>query len=216
MTEMNLLEKEFCEAIDWRLTVRPRLMIWVSGRVLMIYLWGDQTTGSVLAHYYTSLVRSHPLYRLAPPPPTSPLISTSPPHTSSSMDLDVEPPSRLSALKSEPDPSSSSASSDESPIKASPALIPARMNGGRRFVTASNLPSPVRGASSVASSSMDLRDLSLPNPSSNSGRSSRERSVSNSSARDIGEGGVRASPLGQDMEVGVEGREEGRGIEGGG
>ncbi|GAA6021752.1 hypothetical protein JCM11491_007230 [Sporobolomyces phaffii] len=53
IVEMNLLEKEFCEAIDWRLT----------------------TSGSVLAHYYTSLVRSHPKYRLS----TAPLPERDPP-----------------------------------------------------------------------------------------------------------------------------------------
>ncbi|GAA5977416.1 hypothetical protein JCM10908_004973 [Rhodotorula pacifica] len=50
VVEMNLLEKEFCEALDWRLT----------------------TSGPVLAHYYTSLVRSHPTYRLSTAPPPSP------------------------------------------------------------------------------------------------------------------------------------------------
>ncbi|KAK4051678.1 Pho80p cyclin [Microbotryomycetes sp. JL221] len=46
ITEMNLLEKEFCEAIDWRLT----------------------STGAILAHYYTSLVSAHPQYRLMESP----------------------------------------------------------------------------------------------------------------------------------------------------
>ncbi|GAA5864057.1 hypothetical protein JCM3774_006366 [Rhodotorula dairenensis] len=50
VVEMNLLEKEFCEALDWRLT----------------------TSGPVLAHYYTSLVRSHPSYRLSTAPAPSP------------------------------------------------------------------------------------------------------------------------------------------------
>ncbi|KAI5479927.1 hypothetical protein MNV49_002217 [Pseudohyphozyma bogoriensis] len=55
VAEMNLLEKEFCEAIDWRLT----------------------TTGAVLSHYYTSLVRTHPNYVLSPTPVTSPTPSDS-------------------------------------------------------------------------------------------------------------------------------------------
>lgn len=64
--EMNLLEKEFCEAIDWRLTVRLSTL-----KVKSRALTGSrsQTTGTVLAHYYTSLVTAHPAYRLSTPPP---------------------------------------------------------------------------------------------------------------------------------------------------
>ncbi|KPV72359.1 uncharacterized protein RHOBADRAFT_18277, partial [Rhodotorula graminis WP1] len=61
VVEMNLLEKEFCEALDWRLT----------------------TSGPVLAHYYTSLVNAHPQYRLStaplPTPPPPPAIEIPPP-----------------------------------------------------------------------------------------------------------------------------------------
>ncbi|EJT97421.1 cyclin-domain-containing protein [Dacryopinax primogenitus] len=47
--ELNLLEREFLEAIDWRLA----------------------TTRELIQSYYESLVSAHPAYRLAPPPPTS-------------------------------------------------------------------------------------------------------------------------------------------------
>ncbi|BGP17995.1 Pho80p cyclin [Rhodosporidiobolus nylandii] len=61
IVEMNLLEKEFCEALDWRLT----------------------TSGPVLAHYYTSLVTSHPQYRVSsaplPTPPPPPPVDVPPP-----------------------------------------------------------------------------------------------------------------------------------------
>ncbi|KDE06868.1 hypothetical protein MVLG_02903 [Microbotryum lychnidis-dioicae p1A1 Lamole] len=70
IAEMNLLEKELCEAIDWRLT----------------------TTGTVLAHYYTSLVTSHPQYRLASPLPT-PMASTPTPAHEASVQLGSTPPS---------------------------------------------------------------------------------------------------------------------------
>jgi len=43
LAEINLLEKEFLAAIDWRLT----------------------TSGTLLAQYYTSLVQSNPTFRLA-------------------------------------------------------------------------------------------------------------------------------------------------------
>ncbi|GAA5856003.1 hypothetical protein JCM8547_002936 [Rhodosporidiobolus lusitaniae] len=73
VVEMNLLEKEFCEALDWRLT----------------------TSGPVLAHYYTSLVRSHPLYRLSgaplPVPPTPPPVDIPPFFSPSPVDSRVLP-----------------------------------------------------------------------------------------------------------------------------
>lgn len=46
LQEINLLEKEFLQIIDWRLIC----------------------SGAVLQHYYASLVRSHSCYVLAPPP----------------------------------------------------------------------------------------------------------------------------------------------------
>ncbi|PWZ03431.1 hypothetical protein BCV70DRAFT_141526, partial [Testicularia cyperi] len=49
LQEINLLEKEFLHIIDWRLI----------------------SSGPVLQHYYTSLVRSHHHYALANPPPAS-------------------------------------------------------------------------------------------------------------------------------------------------
>ncbi|GAA6030323.1 hypothetical protein JCM8097_009047 [Rhodosporidiobolus ruineniae] len=74
IVEMNLLEKEFCEALDWRLT----------------------TSGPVLAHYYTSLVRSHPNYRLSdaplPVPPTPPPVDVPPFFSPSPVDHRGLPP----------------------------------------------------------------------------------------------------------------------------
>ncbi|GAA5915128.1 hypothetical protein JCM6882_008487 [Rhodosporidiobolus microsporus] len=73
IVEMNLLEKEFCEALDWRLT----------------------TSGPVLAHYYSSLVRSHPRYRLSdaplPVPPTPPPIDVPPFFSPSPQDARLAP-----------------------------------------------------------------------------------------------------------------------------
>ncbi|GAA5913112.1 uncharacterized protein JCM6883_006526 [Sporobolomyces salmoneus] len=124
VVEMNLLEKEFCEAIDWRLT----------------------TSGSVLAHYYTSLVRSHPRYRLSTvalpadleperDPPTEPSnlsTSSSTPHTASSSASKISPSingSTTHSVATSPSVSSSSsrsipnsASSSSLSIDPSPAL----------------------------------------------------------------------------------------------
>lgn len=52
LAELNLLEKEFLNIIDWRLMV----------------------TAPVMQHYYTSLVQMHPTYTLGPmhaPMPTA-------------------------------------------------------------------------------------------------------------------------------------------------
>ncbi|KAH8919005.1 hypothetical protein BT69DRAFT_1337692 [Atractiella rhizophila] len=64
--EMNVLEREFCDAIDWRLV----------------------TTSLTLATYYTSLVRSHPNYLLNQDAnPSSPHPSST---TSSIVDMDLD------------------------------------------------------------------------------------------------------------------------------
>lgn len=60
LVEVNLLEKEFLAAIDWRLTVSPEPQSWN----FSLYLVG-QTSGMLLAQYYTSLVQSNPAYKLA-------------------------------------------------------------------------------------------------------------------------------------------------------
>ncbi|GAA5984096.1 hypothetical protein JCM5350_003776 [Sporobolomyces pararoseus] len=108
VVEMNLLEKEFCEAIDWRLT----------------------TSGSVLAHYYTSLVRSHPRYRLS----TAPLPERDPP---------TEPPN-LST-------SSSSSQSDSAPSSTQPANP--TINGSTSQETSPSVSSSSRSIPNSASSS---------------------------------------------------------------
>ncbi|GAA5968585.1 hypothetical protein JCM8115_003793 [Rhodotorula mucilaginosa] len=92
VVEMNLLEKEFCEALDWRLT----------------------TSGPVLAHYYTSLVRSHPSYRLStapapsppPPPPAYTKIPAPLPTTSISTATSTppSPPKQSSKLRTHQQP----------------------------------------------------------------------------------------------------------------
>ncbi|BGP26087.1 phosphate system cyclin PHO80 [Rhodotorula toruloides] len=131
IVEMNLLEKEFCEALDWRLT----------------------TSGPVLAHYYTSLVRSHPSYRLStaglpsppPPPPIvipppleiplSPVTASNPPHSlpgETPMDVDTtsapgtcgssfhaDPVEKPSPSPPSPSPGRSDASSSVSPSTGS-------------------------------------------------------------------------------------------------
>ncbi|KAM0751050.1 cyclin-domain-containing protein [Meredithblackwellia eburnea MCA 4105] len=169
IAEMNLLEKEFCEAIDWRLT----------------------TTGTTLAHYYTSLVRSHPSYQLPPTPirPKSTHRTSSPgtiPTSVSSSDVSMSDrgdgeeqdddesesmdvvDSPVAPIKRQWGSSSTDASGeifietaasaaaggggpDGSPRgrapRPSPALIPPNWLPNTRPATASHLPSPVRPAS---------------------------------------------------------------------
>ncbi|GAA5986573.1 hypothetical protein JCM11641_003679 [Rhodosporidiobolus odoratus] len=90
IVEMNLLEKEFCDALDWRLT----------------------TSGPVLAQYYTSLVQSHPSYRISivplPTPPPPPPISVPPPFSPPPV------PSGSLALVSSPLPISTTIQATES------------------------------------------------------------------------------------------------------
>ncbi|GAA5860188.1 hypothetical protein JCM1840_002810 [Sporobolomyces johnsonii] len=193
VVEMNLLEKEFCEAIDWRLT----------------------TSGAVLAHYYTSLVRSHPSYRLSaspvlpayttstPPTPSTASSASSaksgspahPPapapspadpssaspngHTPSSADT---PSTSQSSASTSPSLSVSTSPNSSTSIDRSPALSSSSQRGrprgrerglsdavlsppqqphstpplvppkpSRRYVSASNLPSPAGGPTSPGS-----------------------------------------------------------------
>ncbi|GAA5934454.1 cyclin family protein [Sporobolomyces koalae] len=130
IVEMNLLEKEFCEAIDWRLT----------------------TSGSVLAHYYTSLVKSHPQYRLStaplpepelfvdlsstdsqpPPPPangsSSSNASSSPPTTSSASDRTshstTNSPRRPTSSSTDTRSTTNSSNHATMSIDASPSIPP--------------------------------------------------------------------------------------------
>ena len=55
LVEMNLLEKEFLDVIDWRLMVCFRRLTYA------------KVTAPVIQHYYTSLVHMHPNYALGPP-----------------------------------------------------------------------------------------------------------------------------------------------------
>ncbi|KAK0545021.1 Pho80p cyclin [Tilletia horrida] len=55
LIELNMLEKEFLENIDWTLTC----------------------DGALLQHYYSSLVRSHPAYTLAEEPMSTSSVSSS-------------------------------------------------------------------------------------------------------------------------------------------
>jgi hypothetical protein len=60
VAEMNLLEREFLVALDWRLSVR----LPCARRRAHTETRPGQTSGPVLAQYYTSLVRSHEGFRL--------------------------------------------------------------------------------------------------------------------------------------------------------
>ncbi|GAA6048324.1 hypothetical protein JCM3770_000949 [Rhodotorula araucariae] len=144
IVEMNLLEKEFCEALDWRLT----------------------TSGPVLAHYYTSLVSAHPNYRLSsaplPAPPSPPSIEIPPPVSPvgplSPVALSNPHPSLLSVVDMDVDVPSSLAPSAAPTAPAAPVEQPSRRS----------TPSPSPRAS-VASSSVSPSSgsaLSVSNPHS--------------------------------------------------
>ncbi|GJN92723.1 hypothetical protein Rhopal_005759-T1 [Rhodotorula paludigena] len=163
VVEMNLLEKEFCEALDWRLT----------------------TSGPVLAHYYTSLVRSHPGYRLSDAPLPSP---PPPPH------IDIPAPTSPLAPQSPLTPSGqphslfgAMAMDVEQPPSAAPAaLAPVSTNGPVDRPSPSSPPSPTAPPSSSSS------NVSL---SSNSAFSaSNPHSLSGSPQRDRHRGRERADP----------------------
>ena len=163
IAEMNLLEKEFCAAIDWRLTVRRFLMSYLTETDAMMM---RQTTGSVLAHYYTSLVRSHPEYKLhastlpinsviptvptlSPPPPIPTPLAPAPPPADSSTPLvpvlsNLLPTPSATAPPDPPTPSTlSTTTTTTTPIDIDgPALIPAPESTGKPG-SASNLPSPL-------------------------------------------------------------------------
>ncbi|GAA5952537.1 hypothetical protein JCM21900_003410 [Sporobolomyces salmonicolor] len=231
VVEMNLLEKEFCEAIDWRLT----------------------TSGAVLAHYYTSLVRSHPSYRLSASPglptyttstpptpaPASSASSTksgSPAHPPAPAPSPADPspapsngrpPSSADTAFTSPFSAStspslsvsthSSTSADCSPVLSSssqrgrarglsdPVLLPPQQphstpplvppKPSRRFVSASNLPSPAGGgptspgspmqgivASAAAAAAVAAESSTLPLSTTSPAKRGRKRSTSASSA----------------------------------
>ncbi|GAA5820332.1 hypothetical protein JCM10212_002767 [Sporobolomyces blumeae] len=162
VVEMNLLEKEFCEAIDWRLT----------------------TSGAVLAHYYTSLVRSHPSYRLstAPIPDPGPSVPLAPEASQtssiSSSSAPPPPPAPASHASSSTSPvassssSSISASSSSMSIDPSPALSSTSMNGtapppssaASRARPPPSRPSSSSSSSAAAASHASPRPPSLPSP----------------------------------------------------
>lgn len=68
--------------IMWRLsravTSQPQIGHHSEAKVLIMYRESLQTTGKVLAHYYTSLVQAHPAYRIQSPFLPSPLPLHSP------------------------------------------------------------------------------------------------------------------------------------------
>ncbi|GAA5822367.1 hypothetical protein JCM11251_006315 [Rhodosporidiobolus azoricus] len=168
IVEMNLLEKEFCEALDWRLT----------------------TSGPVLHHYYTSLVKSHPKYRLSeaplPVPPTPPPIDVppffspspadsrlppvSPPAASSSaglaMDLDAPAPSSISAISGHPPPVPSAAPHALNDAPVSMSTEPAPVD--RRSPSSPPSPPSVSAAASAQNSGHTTTYSSSVSPSSNS------------------------------------------------
>ncbi|GAA5963352.1 hypothetical protein JCM3765_006993 [Sporobolomyces pararoseus] len=156
VVEMNLLEKEFCEAIDWRLT----------------------TSGSVLAHYYTSLVRSHPRYRLSTTPlperdqPTEPSnLSTSSSSSRSDSAVSSTQPaapnangttSQAHSVATSPSVSSSSRSIPNSASSSSMSIDPSPA------LSTSSLPRsdhpPPRPLSTTSSNSSPQLPLKVPRP----------------------------------------------------
>ncbi|BGP41702.1 Pho80p cyclin [Rhodotorula kratochvilovae] len=133
VVEMNLLEKEFCEALDWRLT----------------------TSGPVLAHYYTSLVNAHPNYRLStaplPVPPSPPPVEIPPPASPidplSPVALSNPPPSLFSVMDMDVDAPNGAAASGASAQPAAPVEHSAPRS------TPSPSPGPSLASSSVSPSS---------------------------------------------------------------
>lgn len=59
VAEMNLLEKEFLTVLDWRILVCFASASYLLKRSSL----AAQTSGPILAQYYSSLVRSNPSYR---------------------------------------------------------------------------------------------------------------------------------------------------------
>ncbi|GAA5889363.1 hypothetical protein JCM8208_007855 [Rhodotorula glutinis] len=173
VVEMNLLEKEFCEALDWRLT----------------------TSGPVLAHYYTSLVNAHPQYRLStaplPTPPPPPAIEIPPPASPldplSPVALANPPPSLFTVMDVDVDSSAAAAAAAHSPSsKGAPSAAPVDRSSP-------STPSPSPGPTYSSASSSDV------SPSSGSALStSVPHSLANSPERHRAQRGraVERSPAG--------------------
>ncbi|GAA5883942.1 hypothetical protein JCM16303_004715 [Sporobolomyces ruberrimus] len=151
VVEMNLLEKEFCEAIDWRLT----------------------TSGSVLAHYYTSLVRSHPKYRLS----TAPLPERDPPTEPSSSISNSSSSSQPISFSDQPVPTSTVNGSGTSHVDSTETSPSASSSSRSISNSASSSSMSIDPSPALSTTSLPRTDHAPPsmNPASSSSTTSSPR-----------------------------------------
>ncbi len=131
LQEINLLEKEFLQIIDWRLIC----------------------SGAVLQHYYASLVRSHSCYVLAPPPDDVPMPIDAP--GASAMDEDDPNAPVLASTKphshgDRPEVSESNGARLRGSIAITSAMAPPNSQHSSPLPLSSNSASPFTPAAAVA------------------------------------------------------------------